>query len=467
MMAGKEMQRECMMKRPAAITASVLLLAACSEAQNGDSTETSKEAKTQEPAASAGTDGDARAAKWSAETGTENARTNIRVPKGFKATVFADGLGKPRHLAVRADGTVYAGLRQSVDGGGTVALKDANGDGSAEKVTYFGEIAGTGTAIRNGYLYRSSDTEILRYGLERGEMVPSGEPETIVTGFPEQGQHATKPMTFDGEGNMYVAIGAPSNACQERMRTPGSPGMEPCPQLEEQAGIWRFDAETSGQVHGEDGARFATGIRNGLALDWHPSAGALYFGTHGRDSLGSLFPEYYNEEDNAELPAEEFHKAVKGGDYGWPFTYWDPRKDARIVAPEYGGDGEKRAEEGKYEDPLIAFPAHWAPNDLTAYRGDAFPEHFQNGFFLAWHGSWNRAPKPQQGYNVTFIPMRETGEVDGDWQVFADKFKGKAPLQSPGNAEHRPTGLAVGPQGALYVADDAGGRIWKITYEGR
>lgn len=463
-LGGNEMQREPAMKRPLLGFVSVLALAACSEPQQAEqATETETETTAQDEAGPATSEPTHR---FSAETGREDPATSIRLPDGFTATVFADELGRTRHIAVRDDQTVYAGLRRAVDGKGTVALRDSDGDGQADETAYFGEIVGTGIAIHNGYLYRSSDTEIVRFRLEPGEMVPTAAPESIVTGFPEQRQHATKPMTFDGDGNMYVTVGAPSNACQERMRTPGSPGLEPCPQLERQAGIWRFDADTPGQVHGEDGKRYATGIRNGLSIDWHPAAGALYFASHGRDSLSDLFPEYFTEEQNAELPAEEFHRAQEGSDHGWPYTYWDPIENARVIAPEYGGDGEKTAEPGQYEAPEVAFPGHWAPNDLIFYTGNAFPEDFRNGAFIAWHGSWNRAPLPQDGYKVAFIPMNEAGEVTEDWFVFADKFKGQEPLASPGDAEYRPAGLAVGPDGALYIAEDQTGRIWKVTYQG-
>ena len=385
-------------------------------------------------------------------------RADVNVPEGFSVSLLADDLGATRHLAVSDSGVVYASLMRPVEGHGLVALVDSDGDGTADQRHYFGEGSGTGLAIHDGYLYFSSDTEVKRYRLG-DDPVPTSAPETIVSGFAPQSQHATKPMTFDGKGSMYVTVGAPSNACQEKSRTPGSPGLKPCPQLESQSGIWRFAADKSGQRHGVDGERYATGIRNGLAMDWNHSAGALYFASHGRDQLSQLYPKYFNDEQNAELPAEEFHRVVAGGDYGWPYTYWDPMANARMLAPEYGGDGSKRAEAGKYRDPLIGFPAHWAPNDLIFYTGGSFPDGYRNGAFIAFHGSWNRAPLPQAGFNVVFVPMNDQGEVAGKWSVFADGFDSK-------DSNDRPTGLAQGPDGALYIADDRNGNIWKVTYEG-
>jgi glucose/arabinose dehydrogenase len=186
---------------------------------------------------------------------------------------------------------------------------------------------------------------------------------------------------------------------------------------------------------------------------------------HGRDQLHQLFPDLYSAEDSAGLPAEEFHVVRAGADYGWPYTYWDPEADARMVAPEYGGDG-KTVTDGDYRAPLLAFPAHWAPNDLLFYTAEgAFPEVAQGSAFIAFHGSWNRAPLPQRGYNVVFVPFAGA-EPAGDWAVFADGFAGAEVIAAPDDAEYRPMGLAQGPDGALYITDSAQGRIWRITYDG-
>src|SRR5207302_3067856 len=103
------------------------------------------------------------------------------------------------------------------------------------------------------------------------------------------------------------------------------------------------------------------------------------------------------------------------------------------------------------------------PNDLLLYDGRQFPAAYQGGAFIAFHGSWNRAPFPQGGYNVVFQPLAD-GTASGPFVVFADGFAGA--VKEPGRAAHRPSGLAVGPDGALYVADDAHGRIWRIIYTG-
>ncbi len=394
----------------------------------------------------------------------------LTLPEGFCAKVVADNLGRVRHLDVAADGTLYVRNRgaqpdQEPPAGGIVALRDGDGDGRADIQEWFGDHFGTGLEIRGDDLYVSTDLAVLRYRLTPGQLVPEGEPELIVDGFPEQRSHAGKAFAFDDAGGLYVNVGAPSNACQETDRTEGSPGLRPCPLLEQQAGIWRFDAERAGQDQVVDGSRFITGTRNIVAVGWDPTSGGLHAAQHGRDQLAALYSQYFDDETSADQPSEEFMRLEEGGNFGWPYCYHDRVQGRKVLSPEYGGDGQEIGECGQYDLPLVAFPGHWAPNDLTFYTGDQFPQAYRNGAFIAFHGSWNRAPLPQGGYQVAFVPMAE-GHPTGDYQTFADGFAGVAPLMDPQDAIHRPTGLAVGPDGSLYVSDDAGGRIWRIMYTG-
>ncbi|WPP52056.1 PQQ-dependent sugar dehydrogenase [Catalinimonas niigatensis] len=389
---------------------------------------------------------------------------SISLENGFSAYVVADSVGKTRHMAIRDNGDIYVKIREAQNGGGVLALRDTTGDGRADIQEYFGEeVGGTGIGIHDGYLYYASNTTVYRIKLDDEALSPSGTSEVVVEGFPEQNQHADKTLTFDGSGNMYVNVGAPSNACQEQIRTPGSPGQDPCPQLEKQAGIWRFDANQVGQTQ-EDGERYATGIRNAVAIEWNDNANSLYAMQHGRDQLSNLWPEYYTDSMSAELPAEEFLKVDQGDDFGWPFCYYDPGKEQKVLGPEYGGNGEEVGRCEGIEAPIMAFPAHWAPNSLVFYNGDQFPEEYQNGAFIAFHGSWNRAPFPMEGYNVAFVPM-ENGMPSGDYIRFADEFANQGgAIETPSSAEFRPTGLAIGPDGSLYISDDVKGRIWRVFY---
>ena len=389
----------------------------------------------------------------------------LTLPDGFCATVVADTLGATRHLTVAENGDIYAAVRNPDNGGGIVALRDADGDAKADRIEYFGDTGGTGIGLRNGYLYFGADTFIERRAFTGDELVPSGTPETIVGGFPEERQHAVKPFDFDGNGTLYVNVGAPSNACMEQMRTKGSPGQDPCPLLETYGGIWQYSADATGQQHSPD-ARYATGIRNAVALTWNDAVDTLYAAQHGRDQLHSFFPDLYTQEESAELPAEQFHKVNEGDTFSWPYCYYDWMKEKMVLMPEYGGDGEEVGRCDQVKGPIQAFPGHWGPNAVQFYTGaDQFPDRYQDGAFIAWHGSWNRAPLPQEGYKVTFSPF--DGDMPaGEYETFADGFAGVDTLRNPGNAEYRPTGLAVGPDGSLYVSDDAQGRIWRIMYVG-
>jgi glucose/arabinose dehydrogenase len=386
------------------------------------------------------------------------------LPDGFSATIFADNLGFARHVTVRGDGVVYVALRQRSAAGGIVALRDNDGDGISDRIEYFGALQGTGIAMHNGYLYFATNTAVVRYAFEGGEMVPGGNPEVIIDGFPVQRQHAAKPFTFDEEGHIYVTVGAPSNACQQQSRSPGSPGINPCPQLNVGAGIWRFDADRPGQSFEGDGRRYSTGIRNAMAIDWNHDADALYFVTHGRDQLSQLWSGYYTDQQNAELPSEEFHRASEGSNHGWPYTYWDHRIGARMQGPEYGGDGIKVDTSGDYVEPIATLPGHWAPNDLMFLGDNGLPEEMHGGALVVFHGSWNRAPLPQGGFKILYFPF-SGGSLSGQWSVFADGFAGGTNIGNPRNARFRPMGLAQAGDGTLYITDSQKGRVWQVRYD--
>jgi glucose/arabinose dehydrogenase len=390
----------------------------------------------------------------------------LKLPNGFRAYIFADNLGQARHLAVGSNGDVYVALRERKDGGGIVALRDTDGDGRADQIERFGEHSGTGLALTRDHLYFSSNLAIYRYPLSDGQLVPQGEPQTVVSGFPQQDGHASKAFTLDGQGNLYVNVGAPSNACMVQKRTKGSPGQDPCPELEWQASIWRFSADQTGQTQQEHGKQFARGIRNVVAIDWNQEDQNLYVVQHGRDQLSEFWPEKFTPEHTTKLPAEEFLRVREGDNFGWPYCYFDPHQNKRILGPEYGGDGEQVGRCDQYNKPIVAFPAHWAPNDLLFYTGQQLPERYRNGAFVVFHGSWNRPVGGQEGYKVVFVPFNGSDPA-GDYEVFANGFAGQENLEAPGQADYRPMGIAQGPDGTLYISDSKKGRIWRIMYDGQ
>jgi glucose/arabinose dehydrogenase len=393
------------------------------------------------------------------------APTALKLPGGFQVQVIADSLGTARHLAVTGNGIVYVKLGKLKNGKGIFVLRDFNGDGIADKETGFGNYIGTGIYIKDGWLYASSNTDIYRYKLnEKGEVIDTAHAEKIVTGLLDRREHNSKSIVLDNNGNLYVNIGAYSNACQLQDRTQGSSGMNPCPILDSAAGIWQFKADKVGQTYA-DGVHYATGLRNVVGLDWNTDMDQLFVMQHGRDQLFQLDPNLYDAKQGAELPAETMYALHKGDNAGWPYVYYDQFQKKKIVAPEYGGDGKKTGGENDI-DPIAAYPGHMAPDGLVFYTGTMFPEKYRHGAFIAFHGSWNRAPEKQKGYFVVFQPFKN-GKPDGNWEVFADNFAGSDNISSPGQALHRPCGLAQGPDGALYVSDDAKGTIYRITYETR
>ena len=137
-----------------------------------------------------------------------------------------------------------------------------------------------------------------------------------------------------------------------------------------------------------------------------------------------------------------------------------------LLNPEYGGDGKKVGRCTEFTPPVAAFPAHWAPVDVMFYEGKQFPAKYKNGAFIAFHGSWNRAPLPQAESTVTFQPF-SGDKPSGSFEVFAKGFSGKAELKQPNDAMYRADGVGEGPDGSLYITDSQKGRIWRVFYRGK
>ncbi len=387
----------------------------------------------------------------------------LRLPAGFCATVFAEGVRGARHIVIAPNGDVFVATRNTRGqrDGGVVALRDTTRDGKADMRTRFGDNGGTGIALRGRNLWLGTDDAVLRYTLPEGNLLAHTSPDTIVRELPIGG-HSAKSLALGRNDELYVNIGSRTNACQVADRQAASPGADPCTELDTRAGIWRFNAVRKNQRQTK-AARFATGLRNVVALHYAPD-GRLYGAQHGRDNLSSNWGEHFDDQANAEKPAEILVRIDSGDNYGWPYCYYDQDLKSHVLAPEYGGNGRTVGDRcDDVEQALAAFPGHWAPNGLAMYNANQFPAQYRGGFFIAFHGSWNRAPLPQGGYNVVFVPLRD-GKA-GAYEVFAEGFPGVANVQ-PGSAQHRPTGVAVGPDGSLYITDDAGGRIYRIFYRG-
>jgi glucose/arabinose dehydrogenase len=401
------------------------------------------------------------------------------LPHGFGALVVIDSVGLTRHLAVNENGDIYVKLRISTGSQGNVALRDTDGDGKADIYQRFGDYPNDGSfatemRIHNGYLYFSSELVVYRQKLSAEQLIPEGKPEIILIDHHPIQWHNAKSLAFDKQGGMYVTFSAPTNVCEDwtpealeayskgNHSTAGIKGQAPCEQLNDQAGIWKFDENKLMQSQA-DGKQIATGLRSVVAISWNDEDNNLYALQHGRDYLHGHAPQYFSQWQNAVLPAEEFMKIKEGENYGWPYTYFDPFKSKRMMAPEYGGDGVKEA--SGYANPIMGLPAHWAPNDLLFYKGSQFPARYKKGAFVAFHGSTNRAPYPQAGYIVAFIPF-ENGKPVDKWEVFADGFAGLNVIANMDDAKNRPMGLSEGPDGSLYVSESKKGKIWRIVFNG-
>jgi glucose/arabinose dehydrogenase len=421
-----------------------------------------------------GANGNATAAAPAACAGTN---AELTLPTGFCATIFADSISHGRHVAVASNGDVYVTIEgtqpsteKKISGGDKgapepasfVALRDTNHDGHADVIKRIGSLGNTGVALANGFLYVDEGKQIVRYARSDSALAPEGKRETIVGGIPMDGGHRARNIAIGG-GALYLNVGSATNSCQVKDRANESPGHDPCVELETRAGWWKYDANKAGQTFSK-AERFATGVRNGMGLTVAPD-GKVWGTQHGRDQLHDNWPKLFPTTTyQAENPSEELMQANQGDDFGWPYCYWAVDQKKLVDAPEYGGDGKKSDRCSNKKAPVANFPGHWAPMSLLFYTGGSFPAKYKDGVFIAFHGSWNRAPEPQAGYRVVFQPLTN-GATSGDFETFADGFAAVPPAQlQPGTAKHRPTGLAQGPDGALYVTDDLGGRIYRITY---
>jgi glucose/arabinose dehydrogenase len=374
-------------------------------------------------------------------------------------------------MAVTPNGDIFVAInnpRSANPPFGIIGLRDADKNGRAEQQSQFSpNLGGSGIDWSNGVLYFGANDRVVRFQLPSGQLEPTGDAQTIVSGLPAVGDHVSKTVVFANAQTLYVNIGSSSNACQVANRQLESPGVFPCPDLPIRAGVWAFNPAGTNMTQA-DGRRFATGYRNLVALAMNPANNQLYAVQHGRDMLFENWPAFFTVDDDAALPAEEFVRIADGSDNGWPYCYFDAiTEHKKVLAPEHGGDGtltsNANVDCATKNQPLETFGAHWAPNGLHFYSGTQFPTHYRGGAFVAFHGGFDRAPLPNEGYKVMFVPMGADGNPSGAAEVFADGFAGSSgPL--PQNAVHRPVGVTEGPDGSLYISDDKGGRIWRVIF---
>ena len=377
--------------------------------------------------------------------------TQLTVPSGFCVRVFADSVGPVRQVVIHPTGQVVAALNTSP---GLIRLRDTNGDGRADEVVRFGpHQAGTGVTWRAGWLYFAADGGVVRYRWPADAQAPDTTGEWIVNNLPVGAYgsaHTMKGIAVGTDGMVYVSIGSATDNCQVQDRVHLSIGRWPCGELETRAGVWRYSPPA--RAGGEWGAkRFATGLRNSEALAFDPNTGRLWGATHGRDWINRVWD--WPDSLGANQPAEMLELLVENGDYGWPYChgFWDRAVTKLVKAPEYATETSINC--SAKNPPVMGFPGHWAPMAIavvnTAAAGVPRP-----GLFIAFHGSRSRAPLPETGHFLVFLPLDESGHPAG---TFRPILSSTAP---PGTL--RPTGVAVSVTGGIYVTDDDHQRIYLI-----
>lgn len=338
---------------------------------------------------------------------------NLQTPPGFTVSIFAAGLRGPRWMSFGPDGNLYVSLPRE---GRVVMLPDRDRDGRADDVIVIVEgVSGAhGLAWLRDSLWVSTSTHVLKLRFQAGDERARGY-DVIVGGLTDGSGHSTRTLLFDPGGrHLYVAVGSSCNICEERDRR--------------RAAIVRYNVDGSGETI------YARGLRNVVGLEFHPATGTLWATQNERDWLGD------------DLPLEELNIIQQGGDYGWPYCY-----GTRIPNPEYG-DARRCADT---IPPALTFQAHSAPLGMTFYTAAQFPEEYRGDAFIAFHGSWNRSQPT--GYKVVHVEVKDGKPVSSH-----DFVAGW--LTSEGSVWGRPVDVKVGPEGALYISDDQGGRIWRVTY---
>lgn len=340
--------------------------------------------------------------------------SDIRVPPGFAVNLFAKGLNGPRFIRFGPDGALYVAERGADR---IVVLHDRNGDGIAESSSVFADQLDNPHSLvfhQNAW-YVGVPRGVIRLVDNDGD----GFAETrkaLVDNYPTNG-HSTRTVEFLPDGRMVVSVGSSCNVC-----------IEDDPR---RATVLVYDGPNAG------GERiFARGLRNAVGLAVHPVTGELWATNNGRDWLGD------------DLPPEALYIVRDGLDYGWPRCH-----NGTIVDPDYGGPDTCKG----IAVPVINMQAHSAPLGLTFYTGTAFPPEYRGNLFIAFHGSWNRSEPT--GYKVVRLPF-DGSKPRGSLEDFATGWLDAKSRSAKG----RPVGLAVGPDGGLYVSDDKSGTIYRITY---
>lgn len=337
----------------------------------------------------------------------------IKVPPGFRISVYVKELPNARSMVLGSQGTLFVGTRK----GEVYAVPDRNKDHQGDEVIALatGLNMPNGVAFRDGHLYVAEVNRVIRYDHIEQALRSPPKPVVVNGSFPTEEHHGWKYMAFGRDGLLYVPVGAPCNVCESSD--------------ERFASIMRMRPDGS---HLEI---FARGIRNTVGFDWHPETAELWFTNNGRDWMGD------------DLPPDTLHRAPTPGlHFGFPYCHAGNLSD-----PEFG----KKHGCEEFATPAITLGPHVAALGMKFYTGKMFPRTYENQIFIAEHGSWNRTTPI--GYRVMLVRLEGNRPVS--YEVFAEGW-----LQGR-TAWGRPVDILVMPDGALLVSDDRAGVIYRIAYE--
>ena len=345
-------------------------------------------------------------------------------PAGFEVSLFADELDNPRMIYVLPNGDVL--VMESLPQQSTsriVLLRDSAKSGTPTvRQSFLRRLnMAFGMALIGNRFYVGNTDGIVVFPYRSGDTQIKRRPEKILD-LPGGG-HYTRNLLADPAGKkIYVAVGSSSNIDEQRVD-------EKDPR---RAAILQINPDGSGM------RVFATGLRNPVGMDWEPKTHTLWTVVNERDMLGDeLVPDYLTE-------------ARDGAFYGWPYSYFGQNEDPRKK-------GQRPDLVAKAIKPDFALGSHVAALGLAFYQGKSFPERYHGGAFIGMHGSWNRSDLV--GYKVAFVPF-QNGKPSGVIEDFLTGFIANPKISQ---VYGRPVGVAIWTDGSLLVADDAAGKVWRVS----
>jgi glucose/arabinose dehydrogenase len=345
---------------------------------------------------------------------------------GFKVDLYATGLDYPREIRRAPNGDLFVAENHS---GKILVFRGLGSDGKPQKTSVFATglrepfgIAWYPLGDNPKWVYVANTDSVVRFPYNNGDLQATGKAEKVVPDLPGGGGHSTRDLAFSLDGTkLFVSVGSRSNV-DDPDTHPGE---------HNRADILQYTPE------GKFVKVYASGIRNPVGITVQPGTGDLWCSVNERDALGdNLVPDYITH-------------VKEDGFYGWPWYYIGDHQDPRH-------EGKHPELKGKVTVPDVLLQPHNASLEITFYEGKQFPSEYQGDIFAAEHGSWNKAKRA--GYEVIRVPLKN-GKATGEYEDFLTGF-----VTPDGQVWGRPVGVAVGPDGSLFVTDDGTKSIWRVSY---